>query len=297
MVVERRTKEAIELRGFFHEQWQHLSELLGVDEKAGLVDEAIDEVVDGTDARVRAVYHYKKSLRTGVRKLLNHVDGIIEQLAGTIKLSRKTFVYDSQVSSLLGSMDEVNRLCEESDEVKEYIKSSYTTEQDCFFALLFMNYHEKEIFGDELKGDFIHRDVRQISVFFTGHRLLAPAVSEIEVKTVLKHILLEDVVEYLKLLLSRELQHEKEQIDIHSFNNSMETLKNPARYLDELVTILELPIDLISLEDNTIRMNKMGIKVSDVDNSCDEIHLQKFEIGDNQNNLIALVEIAYNDIS
>jgi len=304
MEVERRREEASALRDFVHEQWRHLVTLFGVDggeeavdrDREFSVEEAIDEIVEGTDVRVRAVSNYKNDLRSGARKLLEHIDVIVEQLEDPIKISHKGFVYDPQVSSLLGSMDEVKILCDESDEVQDYIRSSYLTEQDHFFAILSMHYHEKEIFGNELRGDFIHRDVKQTGVFFTGHKLLAPAATLPDVKLALEHILLEDVVEYLKSLLSQERQREKKERGVHAISSSMETLSNPLRYLDELVTILELPLQLLTLEEDTVCVNKMGIKISSSDRPCEKIHLQEVEIGGDQNTILSLVEIALKDL-
>ncbi len=305
MADERRIKEASALRNFFHDQLQYLTELLGTDEKEIPEDKAyeipvgkaIDKMVQGTDARVRAVSNYKDSLRSGTRALLDHIDSIVEQISGAIKLSRNSFVYEHQVSSLLGSMKEVKRLCDESDEIKEYIKTVRSAEQESFFALLFLNYHEKVIFGDELRGDVIQREVKQTSVFFSGHRLLAPAANELEVRCELKHILFENVVEYLKLSLNRERQSEKSTpIDYSYFSNGLESLNNPSRYLNKLVHILDLPLELISLHEDTVCLNNMGIKIPGAAKAGDEIHLQELEIGGDHNNILALVEIAFSDI-
>lgn len=216
MAVERRIHEASVLRDFFHEQWQYLLELLGVEddlpdvESDGIpVGEAISEMVQGTDARIRAVHNYKDSLRSGIRTLLQHLDGIVEQVPPAVKLTRKSFVYNHQISSLLESMKEVRRLCNESEEIQQYLKSPIAVEQGSFFAVLFMDYHEKVVFGDAMRGDVIQRDVKQTSVYFTGQKLLAPAATEHEVRLALKHFLFKNVVEYLKLFLSREKQSEK----------------------------------------------------------------------------------------
>jgi len=302
MDVERRREEASALRDFVHEQWRHLVSLFGEGEESVDLDrvfpveDAIDEIVEGTDVRVRAVSHYKNNLRSGARKLLEHIDAIVEHLEDPIKISHKSFVYDPQVSSLLGSMNEVKRLCDESDGVQDYIRSSYLTKQDSFFAILSMHYNEKEIFGDELRGEFIHRDVKQTSVFFTSHKLLAPAATLPDVKFSLIHILLEDVVEYLKSVLSQERQREKKENGVHDLKGSMETLNNPLRYLDKLVTILELPLELVTLEEDTVCVNKMGIKISSSDRPCEQIHLQEVEIGGNHNTILVLVEIALKDL-
>jgi hypothetical protein len=215
---------------------------------------------------------------------------------GAIELTRKSFVYDHQVSSLLDSMKEVRQLCDESEEIQEYIKSPIAIEQKNFFALLFMDHHEKIVFGDALQGDVIQRDVKQTSVYFTGHRLLAPAATELEVRLALKHILFENVVEYLKLFLSREKQSEiKGSEDFSYFSNSMESLNNPSKYLHKLVRILELPLQLISMHEDRVCINSMGIKAPG--KSCDEVHLHELEIGDDDDNVLALVEIDIEDIS
>jgi hypothetical protein len=305
MAVERRIQEASVLRDFFQEQWQYLLELLGVDDELpeeeldGIpVAEAISEIVQGTDARIRAVSNYKDSLRAGTRSLLQHIDGIVERVPTAVKLTKKSFVYNHQISSLLESMKEVRKLCAESDEIQEYLKSPIAVEQGSFFAVLFMDHHEKVVFGDALKGDIIQRDVKQTSVYFTGHKLLAPAATEKEVRLALKYILFDNVVNYLKQFLTREKRSEiKGSEDFSYFSNSMESLNNPSKYLHKLVRILELPLQLISMHDDTVCINSMGIKQPGPGRPCDEVHLHELEIGDDDDNILALVEIDIDDIS
>lgn len=305
MAVERRTQEASVLRDFFQEQWQYLLELLGVEDDLPEADsngipvgEAISKLVQGTDVRIRAVSNYKDSLRSGTRVLLQHLDGIVERVPAAVKLTRKSFVYSHQVSSLLESMKEVQRLCSESEEIQEYLKSPIAVEQGSFFAVLFMDHREKVIFGDAMRGDIIQRDVKQTSVYFTGQKLLAPSATELEVRLALKHILFDNVVDYLKLFLSREKRSEiKGSDDFSYFSNSMETLNNPSKYLHKLVRILELPLQLISMHEDRVCINSMGIKATGSGKSCDEVHLHEFEIGDDDDNILALVEIKIDDIN
>ena len=304
MAVERRIQEASVLREFFNEQWQYLLELLGVendlaesDPNSIPVNEAITGLVQGTDARIRAVYNYKDSLRSGTRALLQHIDGIVEHIPPAVKLTKKSFIYNHQVSSLLDSMKEVQKLCSESDEVQEYLKSPSAVEQGSFFAVLFMDHREKIVFGDAMRGDVIQRDVKQTSVYFTGQKLLAPSATEHEVRLALKYILFDNVVEYLKKFLTQEKRSEiKGSEDFSYFSNSMESLNNPSKYLHKLVRILELPLQLISMHEDTICVNSMGIKRSEPGKSCEEVHLRELEIGDDDDNVMVLVEIKIDDV-
>ena len=53
-------------------------------------------------------------------------------------------------------------------------------------ALLAMEKQEKVIFGAELSGDIVIRDVPQVTVSFDAHRLLDPAEAEGETRRLLK---------------------------------------------------------------------------------------------------------------
>jgi hypothetical protein len=304
MSIDRRVAEASAFRAFFQEHWQHLIELLGADASGELAEgydsqatgEAIDVLVDGTDARVRAVYNHKKVLRAGTRALLEHIDSMIDRLPGALNLTHHNFIYDPQVSTFFTSMDEISLVCRESHEVSEYITASATIGSKSFFALLLMRYREEEIFGNELRGDVLQREVKQTSIIFTDHKILAPAKSEYEVKQTIKIILFNNVVEYLKLQLVSRHRKEMQMAAGHrnTIEDQMQSLNNPLEYLRTMVELLELPQDLIHLHDNTVRINRMGIKVSEALGAAgDDIHMQNIELGEGESHLLMLTEIPW----
>ncbi|NJL59161.1 MAG: hypothetical protein HC887_05450 [Desulfobacteraceae bacterium] len=49
-------------------------------------------------------------------------------------------------------------------------------------ALLVMNYRDKKIFGTEMDGEIIKREVLQTSVDFSDHEIVAPMISEEETR-------------------------------------------------------------------------------------------------------------------
>jgi len=306
MANERRIVEASSVRAFFQEQWQYLTQLLGVDTEGYLpgvsdsqsLSEAVDMVVEGTDARVRAVNSYKKRLRSGIRILLEHIDGMVNQIPEPLKLSRHNFVYDPQVNAFFPSMDEIERLVFQSREISRYIASSHITNTGSFYVLLFMNYQEQEFFGNELQGEVVQRDVKQTQVVFSGHRFLAPSRSDLEVRQALKRVLFENVIEHLKLLLTQQRQAEAQQTtSVAVATSAMQSLNNPAEYLNTLVELLELPLDLVRLHERTVRLNKMGVKLSDSrGEDGDDIRLNHLEIGEECTGLLILAEIPWDSL-
>ncbi len=306
MAIERRIVEASSVRAFFQEQWKYLTQLLDVDTEGYLpgvsdsqsLGEAVDMVVEGTDARVRAVNSYKKHLRSGIRVLLEHIDGMVNQMPDPLKLSRHNFVYNPQVNAFFASMDEIERLIFQSREISNYIASSHITNTGSFYVLLFMNYQEQEFFGNELQGEVVQRDVKQTQVIFSGHRFLAPSRSDLEVRQALKRVLFENVIDHLKLLLAQQRQAELQQTTSVAVTTSgMQSLNNPTAYLNTLVELLELPLDLVHLHESTVRLNKMGIKLPDSgEENGDDIRLNYLEIGEECNGLLMLTEIPWDSL-
>jgi hypothetical protein len=303
MAIERRIAEASSVRAFFQEQWHHLTQLLGVDAEGYLpgvsdsqsLGEAVDMVVQGTDARVRAANSYKKRLRSGTRVLLEHIDTMVNSIPSPIKLSRHNFVYDPQVSAFFSSMDEIERICFQSQELNEHIAATRTGSTRSVFALLFVKYLEKDFYGNELQGDVMQRDVKQTQVIFSGHRFLAPSRDEIELRQALKCVLFENVIEHLKVQLTSRREAEAQQTTSVVVDTSgIQTLNNPAEYLNTLVGLMELPLDLVRLHECTVRLNKMGIKQSESDGANGHaIRFNCLEIGEDYTGLLMLAEIPW----
>ncbi len=302
MAVERRIAEALSVREFFHEQWLQLITLLGIEVDSttpGVTDRpdlgaAVDAVVQGTDARMRAVGSYKRRLRAGTRGLLEHIDDLVNQMPAALRLSHKSYVYDPQVNAFFSSMDQIRQLCQQSSEVNEYISSSCSGSSETFYALLFLNYSETEVYTTGLQGDILQRDVQQTGIYFSGHRFLAPAASDAEIRQSLKRILFQNVVEYLKgqLVLRRRSEAEQQSSGTAVLTGAS-NLNNPIEYLNTLVELLKLSLDLVRLHERTVRINQMGIELPDSDESKgSDIHLQHLEVGEGNNSLITLVEIS-----
>ncbi|MCP3672278.1 MAG: hypothetical protein GY814_17965, partial [Gammaproteobacteria bacterium] len=192
------------------------------------------------------------------------------------------------------SMKQIKQLCQQSSEMDEYISSSCSGSSEPFYALLFLNYSKTEVYTTGLQGDILQRDVQQTGIYFSGHRFLAPAASDAEIRQSLKRILFENVVEYLKgQLVHRRRVEAEQQSGGTAVLTGAPNLNNPIEYLNTLVELLKLPLDLVHLHERTVRINQMGIELPDSDESTGrDIHLQHLKVGVENNSLITLVEIS-----
>jgi len=65
-------------------------------------------------------------------------------------------------------------------------KISASTLAESVFALLIMELRERNVLGVALEGDQLRRDVAQVTVSFTKHRLVDPTATEDETRRLLK---------------------------------------------------------------------------------------------------------------
>ncbi|OOZ37461.1 hypothetical protein [Solemya velesiana gill symbiont] len=193
-MTEKRIAEASSLRGYFQEQWDQLMRLLEAQSQKrearlaeeDRLDEAIESIVTRTDSRMRALTRYKTRLREGARGLLLHIDNLVDELPDALLISKDTFLQDPQVSTFFSSIEEVNELCNQFYDMHDYLITPEHRGANEIFFILFLKYQEKTVLGSEIQGDILLREVQQTSVTFFGHQLLAPSVTELEVRHALK---------------------------------------------------------------------------------------------------------------
>ncbi|MET0101087.1 MAG: hypothetical protein ABW078_05085 [Sedimenticola sp.] len=296
MVDERRIAEASALRRYFQEQWNLLVELVEARgrtrdelmEEQERLDDAIESIVTRTDSRMRAVSRYQKRLRGGTRALLMHIDSLVDELPGSLLINKETFLHDPQISTFFNSMEEVSELCNRFYDMHDYLVSPEHLEGDLVHFILFLRYKEKTVLGSEMQGDILLREVKQTSVVFSNHQLLAPSMTEDEARQALKQILFDNVVRYMRAHIVGLKQDQQQTVS--SILHHSEDLRNPEVYLDRILEYLALPKELIRIHENTIRVNRMGIKLSDkAKGSGEAINLSELEIGEDRPQLLSIV--------
>lgn len=154
---------------------------------AGLRD-AIEQVVDASEPRIRLVGDYADKLMDAVDAALNHCQQLTRQLPPALTLSARAWASDPRVNAFFATAADLRAMLSQSRSVRAFFQQPGQPEE-CF-ALLLMVKRETGTFGSALEGDLLIREVRQIQVSFSEHRLHFPAASETELRQDLRQRML-----------------------------------------------------------------------------------------------------------
>jgi len=152
----------------------------------------VENVVDGTDSKIRLVPGYKKKLQGIIQSSLEFADDLVDQIPETIEVSGGTFGSDPYVNAFFTNVTDLQSIFSHSSELRDYIEDTHgDTHEDngSCCALLCMRRTEKTVMGMELSGSMLKRDVLQVAVSFSDHRIYSPARSEAETREGLKNCL------------------------------------------------------------------------------------------------------------
>jgi len=156
----------------------------GLDET--LVEKAIERAVDGTDRRIRALPDYRKRLRQPVEQAAGHVIALVDALPPAVEISPRAFGEDPVLRAFFVSAEHMGEVFRGFNSVRDYLDAQAEPLPEAIFGLLAMGREERPVFGMELDGDSLRRDVMQTSVNFSNHRYLGPAGSEPDTRWELK---------------------------------------------------------------------------------------------------------------
>lgn len=142
-----------------------------------LVTEAIERAVDGTDPWLRSVSGYKKKLRPAVLHAIDHVVQLVNSLPPAMPVSFASYGDDPRLKSFFLSAAAMKKVFKTDRNLGEFLQGEGGA-ADQVVALIMMEKEEKVMFGAELSGDIIIRDVPKLTVSFDGHRCIDPSPDE-----------------------------------------------------------------------------------------------------------------------
>lgn len=287
MKDNRRKPETSALRLLFEEQWNHL---LGLIEKwdyqqqshqqqSKSLSKAIETLVDGTDVRMRCIGNYKKRLRASVRSILIYVCDLVAKLPASITVNKRTFSTDPLVNTLFVTTEDIKQLFSNCSEFHQFFELDEYQQQAEVYSLLFVRMSEKTIFGRKIQGEMLLGDEMQIAVNFSEHELLFPSKSEALVRSSLETLLFDEIVDCIKTNMAQ--LHQEQLNNSQSLQQNLDkSLKNPEVYLQTLIEHLAYPAQLIQLQQSTLKISKLGIRLEKDDTeAANEIQLNMLKIG------------------
>lgn len=215
-----------------------------------LVD-AIEDVVLGTEPRLRLVPGYQRKLAPAVAAALDYVGELVGTLPAAVECSRDTFKSDPRVAALFATPMDMQRAFSRNDDLRALFEESVGADHDNVYALLCMTLNERTTFGLEMAGDVMRRDVAQIAISFADHSVLAPALAEDAAREALRRCMLDGLVAHameqlLELRGKRSGLHDpREAIEakwrtLHSRGQALETVLAPT-YLRDRATAEQCP--------------------------------------------------------
>jgi hypothetical protein len=263
------------------------------------VTQAVERVVDQVNPRLRAVGAYRKRLFPVVEGALAHLNDLVQQVPGPIRVDRESWAQDPQVNSLFGSVKRMRTVLT-GPEVRAYVKE-HPLGGDCYAFLATLPDVRQQL-GTELQGDSVRRDVRQTTVSFseqevalvgedekTVREALADAALELLVGLALQDITAREsrIAELEERLRIRRLKRKVADAQSHGaaflLDDKPRQLEELARldadiaemeealaearegmetlddYLEGLVSALAQPERLLGLEEQRVRLDRMNI--------------------------------------
>ena len=143
-----------------------------------LVAEMTEAVVDAVEPRVRLHSRYREKLDQPVRQAIGYLRELGRQPLEPVPLSRAAWASDPRVNAFFGTADSVAACLGRSPELRSFFDKAENAGVPEAYALLGMKKEERNVLGMELKGDAVQRDVAQVQVSFSGHRIVAPAATQ-----------------------------------------------------------------------------------------------------------------------
>ena len=138
--------------------------------------------MDGTDRRLRALSGYRKQLRPCVIHAIDHVVGLVDGIPAPVAAGRADYSSNPHLRALFASADHMLEVFGSGTVLNEFRTGSTGR----VIALLLAERTEKNILGVDLVGELMRREVAQVAVNFSGHRLVEPATDEADTRYQLK---------------------------------------------------------------------------------------------------------------
>ncbi|MCW8826479.1 MAG: hypothetical protein OQK78_08650 [Gammaproteobacteria bacterium] len=302
--MEKRVPEASALRTFFHDQWGILQNIISESRSQKIhkrrqqkrLTDAVEHIVDRVDTRIRGVSSYNKKMRSSIHEILRHIQRICMQLPAAISIKRDSYINEPLINTIFSSAQELESLLKNSDEIKACADLQQQDQKDEVYALLLVHKEEKKILGKEMRGDLIQSDVQQTAVNFYGHKIIAPATSEDEARSLLERFIFEGIASSIR---SQMIQLRRQQVMQNGDQVALvpeQNMNNPETYLRVLTEQLALPKTIISLQSNQLKISKMGILLAaESSESSNDLALNELAIGRNDSLSVTLIKFRCSD--
>jgi hypothetical protein len=167
---------------------------------------AVEAILVGTDPRLRAVPDYERRLAASAMTSINHVRRMADNLRSPASLSPEGYGSDTRVHVLFGSVESMKQIVSRDAAFRTFTRDAHNASVEDAFGLLTAERQVKHVFGMDLMGETIQRDVAKTVLVFSDHRLRALAASEKDTLRLIKIGAFRQLVELARIRLARAKQ-------------------------------------------------------------------------------------------
>lgn len=299
-----------------------------------IVRDAVERAVDGTDKSIRLALGYQRKLFDAAEHCLEYANQLVDSIPQAIEFSRQSFYWDNRINALFVNADDLQTAFSRSSELRDFIDNPDNRGVSECCALLCMKKMEKRVFGMQLVGDMVQRDIAQTNVSFTDYQISWPSANEAETRKALKqcffdgvltsvlehissdgarkkeldrqHYLLRKKLKELELLLAESpatLGHADELEQIRIKLTEIEARRrtvgrsSPLHYLSKLNYALNHPEQLVRMQMTSITLNRLGVKIpEESEQKGERIELAEVEIGRSDSRVVVLAKFPTKEI-
>ncbi|WP_027357883.1 hypothetical protein [Desulforegula conservatrix] len=210
--------------------------------------EAVDLVVKMSHPNVHYVPNYRKKLMPAVEHTLKYADELVAQMTTLVSIHADSWNKDPFLRKIFLNNRMFNKLFTENKALTEFFQK--TGASRCC-ALLVMDRKDKNIFGAELEGEIINRDVLKTSISFSNHQIVVPSISEEETRKELSTraliLLTAHALEEIMSIIAwkKEMETEKKTLEVklqihNAYINSTKSLLPDKSETDDAKEVSEI---------------------------------------------------------
>ncbi len=137
----------------------------------------VELVVETVEPRVRMNPGYQRKLSGCVSCCIAHLRSIASEEVEPLLLTRAAWSSDPRVNAFFATADDVPACLGRSTELRAFFENLSNQGVDEAYALLGMKKEERNVLAPKLEGDGLQHDVAQVTVSFSGHRIVAPCAT------------------------------------------------------------------------------------------------------------------------
>lgn len=141
-----------------------------------LLRQAIEQVVDGVDPRLRAVPGYARKLAPPVERTIAYFLECGQWLAPPVEFSARRWAGDPLVRALFATAAELQRFFSDDPGVRAYFHEHPLADE--VYVGLGVTRHERHGFGVAMSGEVLQREAPQTVISFSDYRLFGACDSE-----------------------------------------------------------------------------------------------------------------------